>query len=104
MELRKGGALALVWVQTLEKAFSNNQLTPLQLETPKTRMMKEEEKKKKDNHYCPNSAQVTPNKYPSIAQVSPNCTPTRNHQRQKKQEPKNPLNDTYKLDRLLDRF
>ena len=64
LELRKGGALALVWVQTLEKAFSNNQLTPLQLETPKTRMMIEEEKKKKDNHYClncPNSAQVTPN-------------------------------------------
>ena len=46
LELRKGGALALVWVQTLEKAFSNNQLTPLQLETPKTRMMIEEEKKR----------------------------------------------------------
>ena len=76
LELRKGGALALVWVQTLEKAFSNNQLTPLQLETLKTRMMIEEEKKKKDNQistptqnprrqvlpkYCPNSAQVTPN-------------------------------------------
>ena len=49
LELRKGGALALVWVQTLEKAFSNNQLTPLQLETLKTGMMIEEEKKKKDN-------------------------------------------------------
>ena len=64
LELRKGGALALVWVQTLEKAFSNNQLTPLQLETPKTRMMIEEEKKKKKSvlpKYCPNSAQVTPN-------------------------------------------
>ena len=52
LELRKGGALALVWVQTLEKAFSNNQLTPLQLETPKTRMMIEEEKNKKDNNTC----------------------------------------------------
>ena len=49
LELRKGGALALVWVQTLEKAFSNNQLTPLQLETPKTNVMIKKEKKKKDN-------------------------------------------------------